>query len=232
MTKTRPPRKRRRYPKVITAKHPRRRDVAKAAASERPAAVPPADVPDTVSVEHARELALTELKIQIFALRRQGASYQRIATQLKCSTNFAHKVVQEATDELNADLALTREQWRALELERIDALLVRLEGWLREGREVKESPDGRTTIVTLQRPTAGYIFAYLRALERRAKLLGLDAPTRVELSEHGDERDLSDDELARRADELRREVEADEARARFRVVGSRDASVPTRAKPE
>lgn len=180
-------RTRRRYPKTITTRHPRKRD----------------DV--------ARKAALAELKTQIFALRRNGFSYVRIAKQLDCSTSFAHKTVQESLDELNTTLALSREQYRTLAVASLDDRLVQLEGWLREGRTVKESPDGRSTVVTIQRPAVGYLFAWLRAVELRAKLLGILTNT-IELMPPSPERELTDDELMQRAEELRREIEAEEAR--------------------
>jgi hypothetical protein len=193
---------RRSHPRAVTATGSRRPDTSTSSGAH--------------AAELARTIATTDLRINIFVLKRQGASYAQIARQLGCSVGYAHGVVQEEIAKLNEELSLSRDQHRALELERVEWLIERLAAWLREGRTVKQSPDGKSTTITITRPNVGYAFAYVRALERRAKLLGLDAPQQVAVSRTDDEDGLSEAEMLQRAKTLLAEIEADQGRAQPR----------------
>jgi hypothetical protein len=103
---------------------------------------------------HDRHLAALEL-------RKAGATYQMIADQLGyASTRGAHKAVASA---LKATLREPADAVRILEAERLDAAQLAL--WKRcVGGDEKA------------------IARLLSIMDRRAKLLGLDAPSRRELS--------------------------------------------------
>ena len=112
----------------------------------------------------ASEKALTAIERQIHAveLRKQGCGFQEIADRLGyAGPSGAHKavmsalkrMVQEPTDEL-----------RKLELERLDAMLNSL--WPSIIGDVK------------YRPRA--VEVALKIMDRRASLMGLDAPRQVE----------------------------------------------------
>lgn len=93
------------------------------------------------------------------ALRRAGASYQQIAEALDVSTTMAHRYVKQALEAMREETRETAEDVRQLELARLDEMLSRL--W--------------------PKVTEGDMKAYdraLRIMERRSKLLGLDAPKR------------------------------------------------------
>ena len=107
------------------------------------------------------KLKTAALEAQCLHLRMAGYSHREIAAQLGIAPSSAYKRVRHAFDEVNKHNLDTAEQLRALELLRLDELLSAL--W-------------DTAI-------AGDLKAVdrvLKVMERRAKLLGLDAPVMVE----------------------------------------------------
>jgi hypothetical protein len=114
----------------------------------------------------AEKGAILQRQLQALELRKAGYSYRAIGERL----GISH--VQAYTD-VNAELArLTElrkdstEELRELELERLDVLLKGLEPMARVGNP-------------------GAVNSYLRVMERRAKLLGLDAPERKDITSAG-----------------------------------------------
>jgi hypothetical protein len=109
----------------------------------------------------ANQIASHDRKLQALELRKAGATFQMIADQLGYrSPSGAHKAVVSA---LRATLREPAEELRELELTRLDAMLLSLWRRVQAGEERA-------------------IDRALRIMERRARLLGLDAPTRGELS--------------------------------------------------
>lgn len=146
---------------------------------------------------HQRNIEAREKARQALELRKAGLSYEAIAARVGWSAkSTAYHAIGKALD------AITREpakRVRSLELERLDALLLALWQKARGG-------------------DAGAIDRILKIMERRAKLLGLDAPQRVEQtlehSGHVTNDSLSPKQIAERARELlRREFGVDAERA-------------------
>ena len=109
----------------------------------------------------ANKLASHDRKLQALELRKAAATYQQIADQLGYrSASGAFNAVKAA---LKATLREPADELRELEAARLDAMLLPL--WRRV-----QSGDERA------------VDRVLRIMERRARLLGLDAPTRGELS--------------------------------------------------
>ncbi len=134
-----------------------------------------------------RRIAALDLRLKVFALRRTGASFQECADAFGISKTRAHQIVSEALDALSSQLAHSVEQYRALELARLDKLLVRLDA------------------ATRKSPFA--VMAYLKVMERRAKLLGLDKPLRVQFEgEPTPERELTDDALDHEIARLQQQI--------------------------
>lgn len=168
-----------------------------------------------------RRIDAAEHKLRVFALRKAGLSFRQIARETGLSVGRCHQIVDGELAVLTEQLTHSREQLRALELERCDVLLVKLDGFLREGRKVEKRVEGGKvveTTVIMRRPAVGYFFAYMRVLERRAKLLGIDAPTKVELTTPKPERELPDDAIDRQIAELQAEVAAAAKRNEERKV--------------
>ena len=100
-----------------------------------------------------------ERAARVFELRREGRTYRYIADALDVSVSTAHDLMQEA---LTARIPAAAETERVLEIERLDRMLAALEDRLAHG--VKPE-----TIVPVM----------LRVSERRARLMGLDAPKQL-----------------------------------------------------
>lgn len=100
-------------------------------------------------------------------LRRMGLGYSEIAQRIGCSLSTAHGYVDKAMAESRAQVDADAAVLKAEELSRMDAMLRGL--W----------PDAR-------KGHHGAVDRVLKIMERRAKLLGLDAPTRHALGGDGD----------------------------------------------
>lgn len=106
----------------------------------------------------ARRLQAIALAVQALELRKTGETFDAIAARLGYKTRQAaytavdralKRVLQEPTDEV-----------RKIEAERLDALLLAM--W-----------------TPAQQGDQGAIDRVLRIMERRARLLGIDAPTKI-----------------------------------------------------
>ncbi|MEN6535335.1 MAG: hypothetical protein ABFD89_16845 [Bryobacteraceae bacterium] len=93
----------------------------------------------------------------VLDLRMAGKTYRRIATELGISPAGAFKVLDRALARLRQQTSEVAERLLQIELERLDAL--QLAQW-------DKATDGDLRAVD----------AVLRIMERRARLLGLDAP--------------------------------------------------------
>lgn len=110
-----------------------------------------------------RRVLARERERRAIELRRAGQTYDAIAVELGCTRGAAFKVVQRVLVRLAAEAREDGEAVRAIELDRLDALHA----------------------IVWEKAAAGDLAAVDRALriaERRAKLLGLDAPVRRELT--------------------------------------------------
>jgi hypothetical protein len=99
---------------------------------------------------------------QALELRKGGATYLEIGAALGVTKQRAYSVVMAAVDDLNGILKETAVTIRAIELERLDSMQMGL--WP-------------------QRKNPRVVDTLLRIAERRARLLGLDAPVRTALTD-------------------------------------------------
>lgn len=99
-------------------------------------------------------------QLQALELRKAGLTYARIAEVCGYASKMgAHKAVQAA---IRSTLREVAEDVRSLEIDRLDALLTGVYPQAIKGNQ-------------------GAIDRVLRIMERRAKLLGLDAPVQQEI---------------------------------------------------
>lgn len=135
---------------------------------------------------HYATEATTALRdVEALKLRIKGVSFRDIATQLGISASTAHDAVNRA---LAAQREEPAEQVRALEVERLDAMyeavikvLERQHFTVSNGRVIyvgKESPEPLLD----DAPVLAAVDRLLKIQARRAALLGLDMPTKVEQS--------------------------------------------------
>lgn len=108
-----------------------------------------------------------EREEQALELRKAGASYTDIGKRLGITRPAAYRAVVRALQKLNDKMAETGPVVRRLELERLDRLL--LIAWRRLSQSNGEDDAALRHILAI--------------MDRRAKYLGLDAPTRIELQE-------------------------------------------------
>lgn len=110
----------------------------------------------------AIEITAAQRQRKALELRRAGASYRAIADALGCATATAHDDVRAALALLAAETRAEAEQLRALEVERLDAVMM-----------------GHWTAATA-RGDVDAARIVLRCIEQRSRLLGLavqpDAP--------------------------------------------------------
>lgn len=114
----------------------------------------------TGPANHARAIKKAQRQAEALKMRRAGLSYRDIADQLNVSIGRAHGLVSEAITQLIEAVQETADHVRAIELERIDRMIM-----------------GLHSSATSGNPAA--VAAMLKCMERRAKYLGLDAPTKI-----------------------------------------------------
>lgn len=113
-----------------------------------------------------REVESLEAVRKAVELRRDGLSYAEIGKRTGCAPGTAYKRVQRGLDEIRTGTADAAEAVIELELLRMDELISKVKKGLRSADPRVVSHCARTLI---------------RASESRRKLLGLDAPAKVEV---------------------------------------------------
>jgi hypothetical protein len=115
------------------------------------------------SKNSATRIKAAERRTRALELRKQGLSYREIGRELGISEQRAHRVITAELARLNAKRAEQAAEVTRLELERLDSMWAGV--W-----EKAKAGDGPA------------IDRALAIMGRRAKLLGLDAPDRRELT--------------------------------------------------
>jgi hypothetical protein len=133
----------------------------------------------------ARKLTAAERRIQALELRKAGVTYEQIGAALGITRQGAYKIVSNALDKMNETVTEQTDEIRTIEIERLDALWKVMYQQARNGNQ-------------------GAVDRCLKIMERRSKLMGLDAPTKVEQENTGASTLLSeyvDDWRAARTDD-------------------------------
>ncbi|MFA5379909.1 MAG: hypothetical protein WC455_29385, partial [Dehalococcoidia bacterium] len=121
--------------------------------------------------------AAAERRPQALQLRIAGASYRAIGKQLGTSGVQAFRDVEYELKLLAEESKEEAERVRQLETERLDALLLAL--WPRAKGGRIQNGAGEYEVIA---PDQGAVDRILRIMERRSKLMGLDAPVKQELT--------------------------------------------------
>jgi intein-encoded DNA endonuclease-like protein len=114
---------------------------------------------------------IIQRQTRALGLKQDGWSYRAIAEKLEIDVAQAFRDVKGAVAELNKTKLDTAEDYVAIELERLDMLTKALEPMAAVGN-------------------IGSVSAYIRVMERRAKLLGLDAPEKKDLTSGGEKLEI------------------------------------------
>lgn len=115
-------------------------------------------------------------------LRRQGATYAQIGDRIGVTEAAAYKIVKRVLDRVTVEAA---PDVRKLEADRLDQFqlaalaVLRRQHYTVSGGQIVKDDDGRPLVD--DGPTLQAIRTLLSVQERRAKLLGLDAPARVDM---------------------------------------------------
>lgn len=118
----------------------------------------------------ARQAQLELRRMEAFRLKSAGASYDQIGAALGVSDCQAYKDVQHAAARLDAEKAILAARHLDIELETLDLAQRHMTKVLQGGPSIKPSEQ------------AAAANAIARISEQRAKLLGLHAPSRMELT--------------------------------------------------
>lgn len=110
---------------------------------------------------HGDQEAAAVRRQQAFDLRIAGASYRQIAKQIGVSVRTAFKYVSFTLADLDKVTKGKAERLREIELERCDKMILALWPKIKTG-------------------DAQCVRAAIAVMDRRAKLIGLDAPTKLE----------------------------------------------------
>lgn len=120
----------------------------------------------------AQHIEKLERQARAVALRKMGFSYTEIAKDLDVTKQAAFAYVKEAIAELKDEIREDSEDVKELELQRLDAMLVRL--W----RSAMPSPQPGSNYIP--EPDTKSMKLILEVMDRRSRLMGLDAAQRVE----------------------------------------------------
>jgi hypothetical protein len=144
-----------------------------------------------VARKRHRDVHQVERDARAVDLRRAGLTYRQIAAELDLSVSCAHDAVQRG---LADSVVETNEEVRRLELDRLDHLartalkvIAKPHLAVSQGRVVKHPATGEP--LADDGPALAAIDRLLKIQDRRARLLGLDAPTRTRV-------EVIDDDIA------------------------------------
>jgi hypothetical protein len=116
---------------------------------------------------------IAERRVKAFNLRKAGATYRDIAKQLEVEHSTIVQDVKAVMKELQKEQLVEADSYRAMELERLDAMQTQMWSQVQKGNQ-------------------GAVDRVLRIMERRSKLLGLDAPTKVAPTDPTGQKEYSD----------------------------------------
>jgi hypothetical protein len=137
----------------------------------------------------ANTIAVTERRAKVLAFRRAGASHRAIAVELGVDHSTIVRDVHAIFRQLAEEQHASAEEYRAMELERLDTLSLEASRILQavhpliSGGKVltRFTNDGKAVGLTDDGPKLQAIDRLLRISESRRKLLGLDAPAQVQI---------------------------------------------------
>lgn len=154
-------------------------------------------------------ITAAERRRRALALRQEGKTFQVIADELGITRGGAYKSVQAGLMEVTEKYRETADEVLVLELERLDFMLDKMMAFLNVdvAEVIQEAADqeGETVDYSAMARLASSQFVaverVLKIMERRAKYLGLDKPTKIAPTDPGGENpydDITDAERDRR----------------------------------
>lgn len=128
----------------------------------------------------ADQVLIAERRIKLIQMRRKKATWETIADELGYSSpSAACQDLKRFRKQRDEELAMTSDDWRHEELEHLE-MLTRKAIQIMEAEQSKWVGRDDGKLEPDYTPTLQAIESLRRLSERRAKLLGIDAPTKVE----------------------------------------------------
>lgn len=124
---------------------------------------------ETTAKTRAQNVTTAERAAACLELRKAGASYTEVGRAVGISRTHAHRLVVTQLRQMRENTAELADELRELELARLDSLLRTA---IQIAKDASETPENRLKAVNTS----------VRLSESRRKLLGLDAPERMEHS--------------------------------------------------
>lgn len=141
---------------------------------------PPPRTGPRATADHARNPddvldppSITDLRKQAFELRLRAIPLDEIADMLGISENRAREYVAEVARTLAGDELHDADAARRIQLAQLDQMI----------RAIHAPATGRKPDGSLGAPVLEAIDRMLKLLDRKSKLLGLDAPQRIDISQ-------------------------------------------------
>lgn len=116
-----------------------------------------------VSQTATKKVIAVDKQQQALELRKGGLSYQQISSYMGCSKGYAYKLVKKGLEELTDKVRNSADELRELENSRLDMLWSKAYSTARNG-------------------DMQAVNTCIKISERRAKLNGLDSPTRSDIT--------------------------------------------------
>jgi len=135
----------------------------------------------------ARSVLARQRESQAISLRSAGATYDQIAAALGVSATSAFRMVRRVLDRTAKHTNEEADQLRAIELRRLDAALVQVWNLMTAAAPAPHAGTAPGIDKDFEYLRLSAIDRLVKISERRAKLLGLDAPTR---HQHGGDEEL------------------------------------------
>jgi len=110
-----------------------------------------------------KKIDAAERRSRIMKLRLHGYTYEEIGKTVGCVKSYAYKIVKEELQKLIDKASLNAKQLQKMECEKLDLMETKLSASIQAGHH-------------------GAIKTWLSICDRRAKLLGLDSPTKIDHS--------------------------------------------------
>lgn len=173
---------------------------------------------------NAKKLEIAERRLQAIDLRRSGFTWKQIAERLELGNpGVVAREIMFALQEANREVQEQLDGYRYLELEKLDALERLMWATIRKkhllaqhGRIIFDPETGEP--MTDDGPLFNATDRLLKIAERRAKLMGWDAPAKVEVRAT----DELDNEIAGLLAQLAARGEGVPARAALEAGGADD----------
>lgn len=120
----------------------------------------------TQQITGKKKLKARELEKQALRLRLAGATYQAIGDALGVSQAAAYKAIRRVLEKTVQQSTESADELRQVEITRLDMLYLKMSPLADSG-------------------SMGAVDRCLRIMERRARLLGLDAPAKTDITTDG-----------------------------------------------